>query len=449
MTRVLRTGQLLIALLIVFCSILFGLTDTDAQQTNDSALKRHQTAIALYRESVTFYQEKKYDDFIRSSLKALELMPKSKRLRFQLARGYALTGQPEEALKRLKEVVDAGLFLEETLNEKDLQDLHSLPAFKNLRQQISLRLKPIIHSQTAFSLPERDLVPEGSAYDPVEKFFYFSSLSKCKIIRIDEEGNASDFILSGQDGFLPGLGLHVDAQRRVLWACNGLGYANARVEKERMGTSGIFKYDLNSKGLIKKYLLPQAENHFLNDVALTPEGTVYISDSHVPAVYKIAAGSDILELFAPLDDYLYPNGITYSNKSAKIFVTSSADIAVVDAETGKVRALDHPPDMYISGNDGLYYYDGSLIGVQNYSRPARIIRIVLDQKEERAVRLDILEFNNPLIEIPATGVVVADWFYFMANTQLEKFDNDGRLPPLEALKETKVLKLKLGRRRME
>jgi hypothetical protein len=41
---------------------------------------------------------------------------------------------------------------------------------------------PTVRSATAFVVGERDLAPEGIAYDPVSHNFYMSSLSKHKII---------------------------------------------------------------------------------------------------------------------------------------------------------------------------------------------------------------------------------------------------------------------------
>ena len=55
-------------------------------------------------------------------------------------------------------------------------------------------------STTAFSVLEKDLIPEGITYDPVEQAFFLSSLYKSKIIKIDNKGNRSDFTKERQDG---------------------------------------------------------------------------------------------------------------------------------------------------------------------------------------------------------------------------------------------------------
>jgi hypothetical protein len=67
--------------------------------------------------------------------------------------------------------------------------------------------------------------------------------------------------------------------------------------------------------------------------------------------------------------------------------------------------------------DGLYFYRGTLIAVQNGIMAPRVIRIILVRDEKAAARFDVLERGNPLFEGLTTGVVVGKSFYYMANIQ--------------------------------
>ncbi|MCP4151322.1 MAG: SMP-30/gluconolactonase/LRE family protein, partial [bacterium] len=293
---------------------------------------------------------------------------------YMKACGYALNGKNGAAIKALEQLVEIGRFFNiET--EKDLDGLRKLDAFKALMVKLQEKKKPVINSSGAFVLKERDLFPEGIAYDPGEKAFFLSSAVKCKIVKIDRNGKCSDFTRSRQDGLLPTYGMRVDPQRRVLWVCSDFAYPRANIKKELFGTSGVFKYNLDTGKLIKKYMLPQKEEHMLNDVALAPDGTVYFSDSHVPGVYRIDSKTDKIKLFASLSNYGYPNGITYSPDTRKLYVSCSYYVVVVDVETGKVSELAHPENMYATGFDGLYYYKGSLLGIQIFTKPARVVRL--------------------------------------------------------------------------
>ena len=74
------------------------------------------------------------------------------------------------------------------------------PTFRALLAKIEKENPPVIRSTTTFVLKERDLAPEGIAYDPIGRNFYISSVSKRKIVVVGEDGVARDFKEPRQDG---------------------------------------------------------------------------------------------------------------------------------------------------------------------------------------------------------------------------------------------------------
>ena len=72
-------------------------------------------------------------------------------------------------------------------------------------------------SNYAFSLKEKDLIPEGITYDPRQQKFYVSSIYKRKIVGINLDGTSFDFAGEAQDGLYSTLGMKVDAARNHLW----------------------------------------------------------------------------------------------------------------------------------------------------------------------------------------------------------------------------------------
>lgn len=399
-------------------------------------------AIEYYHKGKDARQKDDFKAYVEYTLKALELLPGNSALRFHLARGYALTGKYDQALKLLEELIDMGLFLDAE-KEKDFKALHSKDGWKPLLEKIKIRKTPVVKTEVAFTIPQRDLIPEGIAYDSVEKAFYLGSLAHCKIIKVDARGNITDFVKDRQDGLLSVVGMEVDAKRRWLWVCHGFGYPQPMIPKELFGSTGIYKYDLKTGKLIKKYMLPKEQKRFLNDVSVAPDGTVYMSDSVVSAVFTIDPGNDRLEKLVDLPGMTFPNGIAYSPKTRKVFVSGVSRVAVIDVKTRQVKVLRHDSSLYIPGHDGMYYYKGSLIGLQNTLKPNRIVRMALDEKEENVISITLLDSYNPDIEQTTTGVIAGDYFYFMANVYLDAFDKEGKLPPLDKLKPVRVLRFKL------
>jgi len=186
-------------------------------------------------------------------------------------------------------------------------------------------------------------------------------------------------------------------------------------------------------------MLLQEEGHFLNDLVIHSNGDVYVSDSYKPAVYKIDANADKIEKFVDLDGF--PNGIELSSDETKLFVASSG-IFIIDLETKTQDKLKHPSGLYLTA-DGMYFYDNSFIIIQN-STLDRVVRVHLNEELDEVVHYENLEINNPIFNIPTTGVIVDNNFYFIANSQLTDYDEKGNIFPLDSLVETQILKIPLS-----
>jgi hypothetical protein len=55
----------------------------------------------------------------------------------------------------------------------------------------------------------------------------------------------------------------------------------------------------------------------------------------------------------------------------------------------------------------------------------------------------VLVANHTLFDIPTTGVIVNDWFYFIANSQMSNLEK-GKIIDPSRLKEVVIMKIKLG-----
>ena len=92
----------------------------------------------------------------------------------------------------------------------------------------------------------------------------------------------------------------------------------------------------------------------------------------------------------------------------------------------------------LGGIDGLSYYQGQLIAVQNGTIPTRVIRIKLGEDRVSVVGVQPLEANKDALVMPTFGTLVGDDFYFIANSQRDVYAADGK--PLEGvLPEDRVL----------
>jgi hypothetical protein len=167
---------------------------------------------------------------------------------------------------------------------------------------------------------------------------------------------------------------------------------------------------------VRRIDAPRDTAHVLGDLAVAPTGEVYVSDNATLAVYVVRSGADSLEVLVPPGVLANPQGPALSPDGRRLFVADYLrGIAAVDLATRRVDWLAQPPDVATNGIDGLYVAGRSLIGVQNGTEPERIVRFAVDAAFTRVLGWEVLE-QNPQLDEPTHGVVVGDWFYFIANS---------------------------------
>ncbi|NPD47280.1 SMP-30/gluconolactonase/LRE family protein [Lentimicrobium sp. S6] len=397
---------LIIGILIISCLTGFGQVDNNYMDNWRKAFEAK--SVAECQSSLKFCNE------------ALKDVPDHPVLNYLAARLNAQLGNSELALEQLKKATELGynskmLFHEKhQLNDSAFIGLRQKQEFKEIIKLLVVTEKPIHKSQIAFTVKDKKLNPEGITYDPIEKMFYLGSLDKNKIVKVDQSGKSVDFTNENQDGLGKVMGIHVDPSRRHLWAVSG---------GEKM--KEIFKYNISSGKLIKKYTVPPAlkkAKHFFNDLVIHSNGDVFITGSYT--IFKIPHSSDKLELFITDNSFVAFNGITLSEDEETIYVSDYLiGIYKIDITTKSFLMLTHEPNIKPHGVDGLYFLNNQLYAVQDVLNT--IDRFSLNTEGNHIESCEIYERNTPYLNMPTTGVLVDDYFYFIADTQAKTFDQTG------------------------
>jgi hypothetical protein len=369
--------------------------------------------------------------------------PQNGALLYALATFHDRAGQPEKALERLRELVRIGW--DYALYHGDFPNTRERPEYREIAAQLQAAVPKVQKTQPAFTVRERDLLPEGAAYDPETGSLFLSSIHKRKVVRIDRHGIARNFTGEAQDGLLGGLGMRVDARRRTLWVVSAAARSMKGFAPAGDGRSMVHVFHLGSGSLAACYTLGGPEDpSFLNDLALLDDGRAFITDTQRGAVYVAEPGRAELVPFLPPGSLIAPNGIDVSRDQKRLYVAGFRGISVVDLATRAVAPLTVPQGMgNFSGIDGLYFHDGSLVGIQNAVGQPRIWRIYLSSSQDAAVRAEILESGTPGLDLPTTGAIAGNSLLFVANTQIRAVDKDEKPLPPERLQDLKVLRLPL------
>ena len=82
------------------------------------------------------------------------------------------------------------------------------------------------------------------------------------------------------------------------------------------------------------------------------------------------------------------------------------------------------PRNTLAGVDGLYWYRGSLIAVQNGIGTPRIAAHKLTADGNSVAKLTILEYRTKLTVLPTTGAIRGSDFYFISNSQIDNLNGD-------------------------
>ena len=375
--------------------------------------------------------------------KILDTAPDDPAALFNLAMDYATIGDGGKALDPLEKMAEAHTGMDPRAPAgRPFKSITNNPRFLSLLARIERENPAVVRSTTVLLLHERDLLPEGIAYDPMGKTFYFSSINKHKIVAVRADGFAKDFKSPGQDGLCETFGLTVDAKRHSLWVVSDCFAPDAQNNAER---AGLFQYDLKTGALRFKHLLPPTAKGFLNDVALNSAGEAFTTNTGTGEVFRASPNHDGLESFLQSNSVVQANGIAVSPDDKLLFVAGWIGVARVDIATKQVQPLAKPRAISDANLDGLYFYQDSVVGIQNPDvHPGRVIRYYLSPDRKAITRAEVLEAYNPIFDVPTTGALVGDSLFFAANPQFDQRKEDGSMPPPSELQDIHVVQLKLG-----
>jgi hypothetical protein len=220
------------------------------------------------------------------------------------------------------------------------------------------------------------------------------------------------------------------------WVCG----STSRDEKKMMC---LFQFELPSGKLVDVFPDTAAAAGMFNDVAVAAGGNVFATDPATRSLYKADRQNKIAVLFMRSDSLKNANGIAADGNA--LFVSTSNGFAKAGADNKSI-SLVSLANYQVAGNDGLYYYKGSLVGIQNVAFPVTIGRYFLNSSKTAVEKATILSSEHKSFDVPTTGALAKDEFYFMANTNLLYYDfENGKTMDAGKMKKIKIMKLPLSR----
>jgi sugar lactone lactonase YvrE len=363
-----------------------------------------------------------------------ELAPNNPQLPLALARVAAERGDVAEGARWLGLYAATGMTLGPE-GAKLLGALASDPHAAQLTEQLAANGRAVGAGQRAFALPAGDKLFEDVAWDPRAHRFYVSSVRDRRVYTVDADGQGIQPLTAPEPEGIGVLGIAFDPVRRVLWMSTAAlppvpGY---RKGDDAARASSVASVDVSTGQVVQHIeLRPDGKPHALTDLAIAASGDVLVSDATAGGLYIVRSGRAVLDrLSADFDSPQTPA----PRDAATVYVPDYAlGIARVDPRTGAVAWLSAPPEIALSGIDGLYLIGDALLAIQNGTRPPRVVRLALSPDGGSIVQATVLAASPELGE-PTHGAIVEDQLWFLANSGWSRFSGDGALvndPPEDA-----------------
>jgi sugar lactone lactonase YvrE len=277
---------------------------------------------------------------------------------------------------------------------------------------------PISTGTVWATIAERDLVPEGTAWDATSRSVLVGSLNKYKIVAIAQDGSVTDRVSAGTGGLHSVVGIHVDGARRMLWALS-----NPRFDTPQDSTApALLGFDL-ARGTFKRRVgLPATrDKRFLNDLTTGRDGTVYITDTQSGKVWFAPPDASELRELTTLGPILAPNGITISSDGRVLFVADVDHVQALEISTGKTWRVEVPDSVNLTGIDGLAFHANTLIAHHPLSN-WRLVRYSLDSDWHRITGRQVIDANTPDGRTSTTGEIAGDDYFYIGNSQIDRMN---------------------------
>lgn len=346
----------------------------------------------------------------------LELRPEDPTPHYMLAYYLNVSGRTEEAFRALERTLELGDGFLPT-PEIDFPNLSADPRLLALVRNFAAALPRTPDAPLAFTIPDPKLIPEGIAHDPVARDFFVGSGPQRRIVRIRPDGSQSD-LSRPEDGLFAVLGMAVDAPKRVLYAVT----TNAFLDRGNAPRhSRIVAYDLERGVKAADWTVPDAKG--LNDVAVGPDGVLYTTDSEQGMVWRLSSVSGHVAPLVPPQSIYGINGLALAGDGRHLYVAHTLGVTRITLADGTRTLLKIPARQTIAAMDGMYWWRGWLLGVQNITTPGRVIaaRLASDGVTVTEVRT-LQSHHHPLFATPTTGAIARDGFHVLARTQLFLYD---------------------------
>jgi sugar lactone lactonase YvrE len=406
--------------------VLFGFGVLTRAQTPSAA-----EAMRLAREGAAASEANDSATYLARMEAAAALRPDFPRILVNLAAAQVANDRLDEAVATLERLAALGLH-SPVEKQEEFAALRPRKDFQAVVKKLAGNLYPKGSGEIAFALREVTGLLEGIAWREKTGVFYFGDVNGRAVWRRTKDGALERLTPEG-DELYGVFGLALDEASGTLWAATSAVPAMRGFTPDQDGTAALAEIDLES-GAIRR-VIPVArasgdqQSHVLGDLALAADGSVFVTDSGAPTLWRLPPGGRSLQPVVESPEFLSLQGIVLVSTDTAVLSDHANGLLRVDLAQRVVRRLDAPPDTTLIGLDGLVLApEGHVLAIQNGLRPNRILRVVLDAAADTVEKVTVLESGHITMAAPSLGCIGPDGdLYYIGNAGWTRFENtDGQ-----------------------
>lgn len=274
--------------------------------------------------------------------------------------------------------------------------------------------------------PAEPLLIESVARDP-DGALILSSIHTGRLLRVGADGTLTPF---GPEGRQAMFGLAADPARGVLWVASSPSPADEQADQP----AELLQIDA-ATGAVRASHPADGLEHAYGDVAVGPDGTVFVADSKGQRILALRPGAANPEPLVLLSGRASPQGMAVSADGRwLVFADYSSGLHRIDLSEGygprdfttvPSTPLPGPEGAELRGIDGLARYGDRIMAIQNGTRTHRVLKLTLNADWSAVTARDAV-IEGPPLEEPTTGFVEGDALIFVSRGQWTDFGPDGQ-----------------------
>lgn len=380
----------------------------------------------LYGLAANYKASGDHERLLWSLQRLIVLQPNVGDLKLALATAYAVKGDRSKTYETLLKMQQQG-YGYDLADNPNFEKVHGTEVWTFIVDTLKKALAPFGEGRVAFKLPGGDHLYESLAWDPKRGQLLVGSVRDGTIQLADANGKLKPFIApDAGNGLWSVYAMAAVPEDDALFVASTSSVYFKGFSQADFGKAGVFRFRLSDGKLVEKYLLEAGNQpHTLSSIAAGRNGLVFAADGLRNIIYRLDGGE--LKPMVANPRLTSLRGLALNAEGSRLyFADHTLGVFGVDLAAGKAFDLGYDISrLVLSGVDGLYWYDGTLVTIENRMSPKRVMRLNISEDGHSVVRAMPLDAGKPEFDLPTYGAVAGDVLYFVANSQKNAYDSYG------------------------